>query len=589
MDTVVFLHTAADLSGIAKKPDGTYRLAAEIDMADVAWTPVAYFTGVLDGAGYSIRNLTVKQTDNQGNTGLFGCLAGTVRDLHLENTHIAARGSETAGTFAGTVSGCLENCTASGLIEHAAAFAGCLAGRVIAGGRVQGGDRLTVFAGPDGKYRTPGLAADVKLFVPEGAKTGLVGSAEPGCPVTGLWRDSANSVQRQSQILQQRRKTIVEYMRSMGTVKWRVDQELLEYTKNDRLDPSIHYQRYERGKTYMGIPYAHGAGSRARFLSRMAAVDADGVYTTRPGLENGRYYVGKKAEELADRGVHPKDNFGFVRYMGNDCSSAVSWSWRQISSVDVREGGCHCLYSGDMIPTRENRAEFGILPAGDWYAQTRDSVLTYEQEGEQAFLEAFAKARMGDAIVGYHDGGHVRLLSYDPVVIRDAEGRIDGKKSYFITIEQGDGFFDSKTEDNYLRTDLTEPINYSWRIDFQHGFWNLLHHDSFTDNAQHRAVIGCGYHYLPITMQALQEEDTPAVVPRVWLEGTAVRSNFYIISTQVEGEPVYTHVAQHWEDYRKDPVTAVDLAKAHALKPGTYTARVKISNEQIVTLEVTVQ
>ena len=590
MDKVIWLHTAQQLQNMADQPKAQYCLGADIDLAEENWKPVPEFSGSLDGNGYVIRNLRV--TGEEESVGLFGVLSGTVKQLKLENVVIhAGKRVRNAGAFAGIVTGSLENCTAEGMIcaDHENLCAGSLAGKVVAGGTVLGGDTLTVTAGPDGKYKTEGLSADVRLFVPDTAKTGLVGVAEAGSRVSGLWKDSANSTQRQPEVLQQRRKKVIAYMRSMGTVLWRVDQELLEYIKNDKKEPCIHYQRYEKGKTYMGIPYNHSAGSRGRFLSQMAAVDTQGVYTAMSGLENGRYYNGQYAEELADQGIQDRDQFGFICYMGNDCSSAVSWSWRQVSSVDVTEGGCHGLLSGEMMPTAENQAQFGILPAGNWQAKTTDSVLTYEQEGEQAFLEAYARARMGDAIVGYHNGGHVRLLSYDPVVIRDPAGKVDAHKSFFITIEQGDGFFTSKTLDNCTRPDLEEPINYSWRVDFRHGFWNLLHHDHFTDKAQHRAVVGCGYHYLPITMRALQEVDTPAVTPRVWLEGAVVRSNFYIISTQVEGAPVYTHVAQHWEDYRKDPVTAVDLAAVHNLTPGIYEAKIQLSNEQIETVCFTVK
>ena len=103
-----------------------------------------------------------------------------------------------------------------------------------------------------------------------------------------------------------------------------------------------------------------------------------------------------------------------------------------------------------------------------------------------------------------------------------------------------------------------------------------------------RKFTGCDHVYLPITMEALQTEKTPAVTPRVWLEGSMVHSNFYIAATQIEGEPVYTQVAQSWHDYREFPVTSVELAKTHGLQGGSYTAQVHLSNGQTETVQFTV-
>ena len=51
---------------------------------------------------------------------------------------------------------------------------------------------------------------------------------------------------------------------------------------------------------------------------------------------------------------------------------------------------------------------------------------------------------------------------------------------------------------------------------------------------------------------------------------------------------MYTQVSQDWHVYREFPTTSVDLAATHSLQPGSYTAKVHLSNEQIVTVEFTV-
>lgn len=572
------IRSAQDMKQLREDPSGSYRLMADIHMAGEDWLPLD-FSGSLDGNGYAIRDLKVEKADDREYAGLFGILSGTVRNLHLRDVNVCANGAKYAGTVAGVIEGTAEGCTATGQIcACTPVCAGALAGKV--SGTCLGGTDLTAEAGP---HEAGGLCADVAIQ----GNAALVGEIVPGATVTGLWRDNTHRTKWLSKTLRQRREKVVDYMRAMATVRWQIDQDKLEYIKNRKAPKCTHYQCYERGKTYMGIPYAHSAGGMARFLSVMASKHGD-VYTAIPDLPNGEYYVGETAKALESEGISNKDNYGFTQYMGNDCSSAVSWSWRQVSSVDMAEGGCYGRYSGNMIPTEDNKKNHGILPVGDFFACSEDTRQVLADVGEQAIYEAYAGARMGDAIAGYDTSGHVLLLSFDPMVIRDAAGKIDPHKSFLVTIEQGGGFYDSKGTDNLFKENLPEPIQVSWRVDYRYYFHDLVHYDKYTDLAEKRKMIGCNHCYMPITMQALNVEKTPAATPRVWMQGATVHSNFYISATQLDGPPVHTQISHDWHIYRQFPVTAVDLAATHSLQPGTYTARIHLSNEQIETVTFTV-
>lgn len=564
--------TKNDLLALVKAPHGSYQLMADIDMEGVCWEPVD-FSGTLEGNGFCVYNLKTEKPVKAA--GFFSVLSGTVRDLHLRDAYVCGNGAEFAGLLAGVIEGTAEGCTVTGtLCSCTGACAGAMAGKVT--GTMLGGTTLTVKTGPEGKYETAGLCADVQM-----EKGALVGCREG--KVAGLWRDNTGRSERLSKVLQERREKAVSYMRAMATVQWSPGLEKLEYLRNDSKKP-VHYQIFEKGKIYQGIPYAHSAGGMARFLAPMAKKEGQ-VYITREDLEDGRYYIG---EYGASVGMPEKESFGFIQYMGNDCSSAVSWSWRQVSSVDTAEGGCYGRYSGDMIPTEENKETYGILPVGDFFACAKDTRLVRENVGDVAIYEAFAKAHRGDGICGYDTSGHVLLISYDPMVIRDENSAIEPHKSFLVTIEQGGGFFDSKGEDNCFKPNLPEPIQSSWRVDYRYDFYNLANKGVLETTADKRKFTGCDHVYLPITMEALQAEKTPAVTPRVWLEGSMVHSNFYIAATQIEGEPVYTQVAQSWHDYREFPVTSVDLTKTHGLQGGSYTAQVHLSNGQTETVQFTI-
>lgn len=110
-----------------------YRLTADIDMGGVAnFSPVGtdtdnMFTGVFDGAGHTISNLTVTRGSNAG---FFGCLGGTVKNLRFENAAVSATSGSCAAVVAAVVDG------VSPHIEGCRADAGC---SVQAGGNSAGG------------------------------------------------------------------------------------------------------------------------------------------------------------------------------------------------------------------------------------------------------------------------------------------------------------------------------------------------------------------------------------------------------------------------------------------------------------------
>ncbi|MBQ9136943.1 MAG: hypothetical protein IJX66_12715, partial [Lachnospiraceae bacterium] len=120
-------------------------LEADIDMKNVAWTPVCQtvsyhetaatdtgYTGIFDGRGHTISNLTV--TGISGGTysyGLFGTVSGTVENLGMVN-YTYTMGSATdarAGSIAGQVltGGTITNCYSVG---HSVATSSNIAGGI---------------------------------------------------------------------------------------------------------------------------------------------------------------------------------------------------------------------------------------------------------------------------------------------------------------------------------------------------------------------------------------------------------------------------------------------------------------------------
>jgi YD repeat-containing protein len=107
----VEIKDADDLNNIRNNLAGSFRLADDIDLSGVDWLPIgtrtAPFTGVLDGNGYTISNLTVNRPA-QNDVGLFGRNGGTIVNLELSDANIT--GADNTGAIAGHNSANIRTC-----------------------------------------------------------------------------------------------------------------------------------------------------------------------------------------------------------------------------------------------------------------------------------------------------------------------------------------------------------------------------------------------------------------------------------------------------------------------------------------------
>ena len=127
-DGVYLLYDAAGMKWFANQVNEngnsfsgkTVKLAADIDLADVAWTPVGQtgatqFLGTFDGQNHMITNLAIDATAQTGanySSGLFGWLnAAVVKNVKIDGATV--KGNHNVGVIAGYLetSGCtVENC-----------------------------------------------------------------------------------------------------------------------------------------------------------------------------------------------------------------------------------------------------------------------------------------------------------------------------------------------------------------------------------------------------------------------------------------------------------------------------------------------
>jgi filamentous hemagglutinin family protein len=115
----MLVNTASDLDAVRTNQSGTYALGTKISFdSKQPFTPIPNFTGLFDGQGQTIANLTIASTTQ--NIGLFGTIAsaGEVRNLNLTNVSVnSSVNSQFVGTLAGTNAGTISNVSATGIVQ----------------------------------------------------------------------------------------------------------------------------------------------------------------------------------------------------------------------------------------------------------------------------------------------------------------------------------------------------------------------------------------------------------------------------------------------------------------------------------------
>jgi Ca2+-binding RTX toxin-like protein len=102
--------------GRAHRAGASFVLGADIDLAGVAFAPIASFGGTFDGAHHTVSNFTAFDAEND--VGFFADLIipeATVQDLTL--AAVDASGPYQVGAIAGTSAGTIRGCSASGRVH----------------------------------------------------------------------------------------------------------------------------------------------------------------------------------------------------------------------------------------------------------------------------------------------------------------------------------------------------------------------------------------------------------------------------------------------------------------------------------------
>lgn len=147
----------------------TVRLAADISLDSVDFTPIPSFGGQFDGGGHTISGLTLRESASP--MGLFGTVqaGAVVRDLHVRGSVAPGGARNAAGGIAGENRGTIQGCTFSGTVSGADSIGG-IAGVNTVTGTIRS---CTAQGSVTGKSMTGGIAGQ-NLGVISGCRSGAL-------------------------------------------------------------------------------------------------------------------------------------------------------------------------------------------------------------------------------------------------------------------------------------------------------------------------------------------------------------------------------------------------------------------------------
>lgn len=366
----------------------SFKLTKNIDLDGMNWEPIDQFKGTFDGGNFTISNAVIttgRQASNAAsgqmqNTGFFAeIMAGAeVKNLNLSHVEIelstnASEYIQFAGLLCGTNRGTVTGCYTHGKItdrrekvtiastsnDGDVVYLGALIGRCVGDGQystVSGvyatepttakGERYTLET-KDTKVNDNAVQIAAQLAVDMVARSNTKvalcgwGRVNSGNPVEGPSQfQEISGTYGVSDAMQVKQDRVVDYMYEEGTVKWQTPTDLKWWKSADDLEESAADSSWPAKKngttiTYTGIPFNSYHNGLERF-QYVAKQNEDGIYildSSLANMEDADWYNSKVTSKSAD--FNDSGTNGWVRYIGNDCSSSISWAWLQISPVNA--------------------------------------------------------------------------------------------------------------------------------------------------------------------------------------------------------------------------------------------------------------
>ena len=312
---------------------------------------------------------------------------------------------------------------------------------------------------------------------------------------------NAFPIKNKNMTVAEMRQLCVDFFRFNKTVLWTPNKEYT-YRKSSKNDKTY---TMEPGQIYGGYPYAMGTGNCYRLMDYLDP--QTGVLKIRLAAKCFRLFA-------------------------SQCSIGAYWGWsRVINSADYCWTYDICEKNGFLSvgPYTYDKSVSSITPA-------YNTVMICEANGKDTMFESYAQMQLADGFLQMTTAGHVVMSSCDPVVVRNADGSINGEESYVTVIDQTAKWTEATNEqgDAFL---MEANVDAKWTFDF---LWEK-HYIPFT------FAEFLGTH--PIEDTVCEFSYKGETITKEDLFESFVTCNYglvdtYIIVKNPEGQQVYKHAVR---------------------------------------------
>lgn len=312
---------------------------------------------------------------------------------------------------------------------------------------------------------------------------------------------NAFPVKNKKMTIREMRQLCVDFFRFNKTVLWTPNKEFT-YIKSSK---TMNTYTIEPGKLYGGFPYAMGTGNCYRLMDYLDP--QTGVLKIRLAAKCFRLFA-------------------------SQCSIGAYWGWgRVINSADYRWTYDMCEKNGFLAvgPYTYDKSVSSITPA-------YNTIMICEENGKDVMFESYAKLQLADGLLYMTTAGHVVMISCDAVVVRNADGSINGAESYVTIIDQTAKWTEA-TNDQGDTYNMEANVDAKWTFDY---LWEK-HYIPFT------FAEFLGTH--PIEDTICEFSHKGETITQKQLFDSVVTCNYgiadiYIIIKNPAGEQVYKHAVR---------------------------------------------
>ncbi|MBR2310782.1 MAG: hypothetical protein IKA47_09670 [Oscillospiraceae bacterium] len=202
------------------------------------------------------------------------------------------------------------------------------------------------------------------------------------------------------------RKSTVDFFNYAKTATW-IPADTWEFYHSES---STETDVMTAGQVYGGLPYVGMAASAIYRL--MDFIDE----------ETGVVDIYKAAGE----------NHEYQKMFGNQCAQGAYQGWSRFINSAKYQGTPSMTLRSNFIPV----GSYTYDETTKRWSKAYNTKAVVAENDLQTVYESYALMQPGDGVVNFTTAGHVMMIVSEPVVVRSADGTIDGTQSYVYRTDQ---------------------------------------------------------------------------------------------------------------------------------------------------------